>query len=139
MLSISLLVPVFGAIRLARYNAASGEETFFRGLPIPANGLFWASLGLLLEFPKYKELFELIFSSKNLIFFGLILSGLMVAPLPMFSLKFKNLQFKKNWYRYLFLIPAVLFFIFFGFYGLTFVILLYIFLNLLFYLLGIKY
>lgn len=42
MLSTSLLVPVFGAVRLARYNAAPKEESFFRGLPIPANGLFWA-------------------------------------------------------------------------------------------------
>ena len=37
----AFLVPVFGAIRLARFNVFSSNEPFFRGLPIPSNGLFW--------------------------------------------------------------------------------------------------
>jgi len=139
ILSTALLIPILGAIRLARFNTLASEEPFFRGLPIPTNGLFWASLGLLLEFPRYKELFQLIFSTKNLVFFGIILSGMMITSLPMFSLKFKNLSVRENWYLYLFLLLAILLFAFFGIYGLTFVILLYIVLNLVFYLIGINF
>ncbi|MCC6600606.1 MAG: CDP-alcohol phosphatidyltransferase family protein, partial [Crocinitomicaceae bacterium] len=33
-----------GAWRLARFNIDSTQNSFFRGLPIPANGLFWVSI-----------------------------------------------------------------------------------------------
>jgi CDP-diacylglycerol--serine O-phosphatidyltransferase len=98
----AFLIPVFGAIRLARFNVLSNDETFFRGLPIPANGLFWASLGLMLEIPKSQEYFQLIYSTKNLLILGVFMSGMMILPLPMFSLKMSNFRINENWYRYLF-------------------------------------
>lgn len=135
----AFLVPVFGAIRLARFNISFSEEEFFKGLPIPANGLLWASLGLILQNPGDQAIFELVYSTKNLLFLGLFVSGMMVINLPMFSLKFKSIKFKQNWYRYLFLIIAVLLIVFFKFYGLTFTIFLYVFLNLIFYLFKVEY
>src|SRR5690606_17940358 len=41
ILFTAFLLPVFGPIRLARFNVNASGEDFFRGLPIPANGLFW--------------------------------------------------------------------------------------------------
>ncbi len=135
----AFLIPVFGAIRLARFNTSFSEEKFFRGLPIPANGLLWASLGLILQYPGDQALFELVYSTKNLLFLCIFLSGMMVINLPMFSLKFKSLKLKHNWFRYLFLIIALLLIVFFKFYGLTFIIFLYILLNLVFYLFKVEY
>lgn len=134
----AFLIPVFGAIRLARFNANPVDELFFHGLPIPANGLFWASLGLMLELPKYTELLQLIYSTENLVIMGVFMSGMMVITMPMFSLKPKSLGFNENWYRYLFLAISIVLLIVFNVYGIAMIIFLYIFMNLFFYLLKVK-
>jgi CDP-diacylglycerol--serine O-phosphatidyltransferase len=135
----AMLMPVMGAVRLARFNVIQSGETFFRGLPIPANGLFWASLGLMLEVPGHQGFLQFIYSTHNLVVLGLLTSGMMVISLPMFSLKFKNLNLKENWYRYFFLVVSLFLLVFLNVYGLALSILAYIFLNILFYLLRVKY
>lgn len=135
----AFLIPVFGAIRLARFNAIESDEPFFRGMPIPANGIFWASMGLMLEFPKYQNYMEYIYSTNNLLILGVLMSGMMVISMPMFSLKMQNLSLSGNWYRYIFLILSLLLLLVFGVYGVAMIIFLYILLNVLFYLLGVKY
>ncbi len=134
----AFLIPVFGAIRLARFNANPVDEPFFRGLPIPANGLFWASLGLMLELPKYTELLQLLYSTENLVIMGVFMSGMMVITMPMFSLKPKSFSFIENWYRYLLLAISIVLLIVFNVYGIALIIFLYIFMNLFFYLLKVK-
>jgi len=135
----AFLLPVFGAIRLARFNTSSGDENFFRGLPIPANGLFWAAMGLMLQSPKYAELLPLVYTTKNLVILGIFMSGMMVLTMPMFSMKPKSLSLKDNWYRYLFIGLSVVLLIVFNIYGLAFIIFLYILLNAIFYLLKVKF
>jgi CDP-diacylglycerol--serine O-phosphatidyltransferase len=135
----AFLIPVFGAIRLAKFNTYFVDEPFFRGLPIPANALLWASLGLMLQFPGKAELFQLVYSTKNLLFLGIFTSGMMVINLPMFSLKFKSLLIRENWYRYLYLAIAATFIVVFKACGLAFSIFLYIILNVIFYLLKVKF
>lgn len=139
ILFTAFLVPVFGAIRLARFNVNSSNENFFRGLPIPANGLLWASLALMLEKPEFYDLLQIIYSTKNLVILGIFMSGMMVIQMPMFSMKPKSLGLKENWYRYLFLVLSALLLVFFQVYALTFIILLYIILNVMFYLLKVKF
>ncbi|WP_167617665.1 CDP-alcohol phosphatidyltransferase family protein [Maribellus sediminis] len=135
----AFLVPVFGAIRLAKFNVNTSNEPFFRGLPIPSNGIFWASMGLMLEFPKYYQYFEVIYSTKNLVILGVFMSGMMVINMPMFSLKVHNLKFGENWYRYLFLALALVLLITLNVYGLALTILLYIVLNIIFYLFKVRF
>lgn len=135
----AFLLPVFGAIRLARFNTNSSDENFFRGLPIPANGLFWAAMGLMLQSPKYADLLPLVYTTKNLVILGIFMSGMMVIHMPMFSMKAKSLRLNENWYRYLFLGLSVLIFIVFNIYGLALVVFLYILLNAIFYLLKVKF
>ena len=135
----AFLLPVFGALRLARFNISTANENFFRGLPIPANGIFWASLGLMLESPKYYDLLQLIYSTKNLVILAIFMAGMMVITMPMFTLKPKSLGIKENWYRYLFLGIAILLLILFNFYGLAIIILFYIILNVIFYVFNVKF
>ncbi len=135
----AFLIPVFGAIRLARFNANPIDEPFFRGLPIPANGLFWASLGLMLEMPKYNNVMQMLYSTKNLVILGIFMSGMMVITMPMFSLKPKSFGLNENWYRYLFIALSLILLIVFNVYGIALVIFLYILLNLVFYLLKIQF
>ena len=135
----ALIMPVMSALRLARYNVRQSGETYFSGLPTPANGLFWASLGLMIEVPRHQELFKLLYSTHTLLFLGFFTSGMLVISMPMFSLKFKNLELKENWYRYLFILLAVVLLSAFHVYGLAAIILLYIFLNIVFYLARVRY
>lgn len=37
----ALLIPVFGVLRLAKFNIDTRQTTSFIGLPIPANAIFW--------------------------------------------------------------------------------------------------
>jgi CDP-diacylglycerol--serine O-phosphatidyltransferase len=135
----AFLIPVFGALRLARFNASTSDDSFFKGLPIPANALFWASLGLMLEVPRYQEIFKHLYSTFNLVILGIFFSGLMVINIPMFSMKFNSFGFSENWFRYVFLVTAVLFISIFTVYGLALTIAVYIIYNVVFYLAGVKF
>ncbi|GHT76056.1 CDP-diacylglycerol--serine O-phosphatidyltransferase [Bacteroidia bacterium] len=90
---IAFLLPVFSALRLAKFNVDTRQSTSFLGLPVPASGLFWTSL-----IPSI----HLFFSSFSLIVpVGIVIllfvfCLLMISEIPMFSLKFKNLQWKGN-------------------------------------------
>ena len=44
-----LLIPIFSALRLAKYNISDNQSDSFIGLPTPANALLIASLPLVLE------------------------------------------------------------------------------------------
>lgn len=135
----AFLLPVFGAIRLARFNTNTSDENFFRGLPIPANGIFWAAMGLMLQSPKYADLLPMVYTTKNLVILGIFMSGMMVIYMPMFSMKPKSLRLSENWYRYLFLGLSALIIIFLNIYGLALIIFLYILLNAIFYVLNVKF
>lgn len=135
----AFLLPVFGAIRLARFNTNTSDENFFRGLPIPANGIFWAAMGLMLQSPKYADLLPMVYTTKNLVLLSIFMSGMMVIYMPMFSMKPKSLRLSENWYRYLFLGLSALIIIFLNIYGLALIIFLYILLNAIFYVLNVKF
>jgi len=134
----AFLLPVFGAIRLARFNTNSSDENFFRGLPIPANGIFWAAMGLMLQTPEYSELLQLVYTTRNLVILGVFMSGMMVISMPMFSMKPKSLSWSENWYRYIFVVISAILLIVLNVYGLALVIFLYILMNAVFYLLKVK-
>ncbi len=139
LLSSAFLMPVAGSVRLSRFNAFQSDEPFFRGLPIPSNGIFWASMGMMPSISRLQDFFNLAYSTHNLILLGLFTSGMMIISMPMFSLKFKTLTLKDNWYRYLFIILAAALLLFLKIHGLPLVILSYIILNFIFYLAGINF
>src|SRR5690554_5279073 len=56
LLFSAFLIPVMSALRLARFNVKQSDVDYFSGLPTPANGMFWASMGMLLEANEYKDL-----------------------------------------------------------------------------------
>lgn len=121
----ALLIPVFSALRLAKFNIDTRQTTSFIGLPVPANALFWIGIcqaGLRMESPVCG------YAIVALVF---IFSLLLVSEIPMFSLKFKNLKWKENYLRYLIIAVAAICLIFFGLAGLAATIGLYIVLSLL--------
>ncbi len=118
----ALAIAVFGAIRLARFNVDDRQTDTFIGLPIPANAIFWIGSNALIYKYGYPGDASVIASL-------VIMSLFMVAPIKMYSLKFHNFAIRENYKRYLIILSAFLFVIFFGVSGLAYEIFLYILLS----------
>jgi CDP-diacylglycerol--serine O-phosphatidyltransferase len=99
----AFLMAAFSALRLAKFNLDTRQTTSFIGLPTPANALFWGSLIL----GQHAFLVSGRFNAFFLFMFMLLFCFLLVAELPLFALKFKNLSWKDNNIKYLFLIGCV--------------------------------
>ena len=124
-----LLVPVFSAIRLARFTLEDEGAGFFYGLPTPAHALFWTGI-----FWQLMQRGDLYGTPMNLYFMWaimLIMALHMILPVPMYSLKFEHFRLRGNLIRYFLLVLAVLTLVFVGLGGLPLVILVYILLSLL--------
>lgn len=126
-----VLIPVFSAIRLAKFNIDSEQSDNFKGLATPANTLFWAGLFFVIEGPPFYEYAEFI-----LPFLIITFSFLMISNLRMFSLKLKSLKWEgDNIYRVLLIMGTIILTILFGLFtnilaAVPFIILLYILLSL---------
>lgn len=98
----SFLISAFSALRLAKFNIDKRQTTTFIGLPTPANALFWASL--VVGYGKFIN--ELNYGW--LLMLGLIVLScyLLVAEIPMFSMKIKYFAWRANKIRYSFLIVS---------------------------------
>ena len=126
-----LIVPIAGAFRLAKFNLDDRQTDDFLGLPIPANAIFYASLGFLLEIGTKAEVNAIILNRFNLMTAMVLLSALMISEIPMFSFKFKNLKWQDNQIRFLFIILAIVSTVFLKLYVIPLVIIGYIIISLL--------
>ena len=95
----SFLIPVFSALRLAKFNIDERQTTSFLGMPTPANAIFWIGIG-------YSHDKMLAVNEWMVLFFIVGTSLLLVSELPMFSLKFKNLKDKQNILQLVFIAGA---------------------------------
>ena len=103
---VGFLVTIFSALRLAKFNNDTRQTTSFVGLPTPACTLVVASLPLILSYDTF-GLRAVILNPIVLVGLTLLLSGLLVAELPLFALKFKNLRWADNRRRFIFLLLGV--------------------------------
>lgn len=123
----AFLIAVFSALRLAKFNLDERQTSSFIGMPTPANALFWGSLTV----GAHDFLTSTSFNAIYLLILVIIMSLLLVAELPMFSLKFKNLSWQQNKVSYIFLILSIPLLIVFQLSGFAAVILWYIVLSVL--------
>ena len=115
----ALFIPVMGALRLAKFNIDTRQTTSFIGLPIPACAIFWIGL---VGWLHRTEAFNNYIVAAIIILMALM----MVSGVRMFSLKFKNFQFRENFRRYMLILAAVLFVISEGISGLAWTIIFYV-------------
>jgi CDP-diacylglycerol--serine O-phosphatidyltransferase len=138
LLFTSLVIPVAGAFRLAKFNTDDRQSEQFLGMPIPANAIFFASLGLILELGTKAAIVPVILNKYTLLLAIFACSFLMVSELPMFNLKFKNLKLKENTLRFLFLGITLLMLVFLQLYALPLIIIWYVLLSVISHLAGAK-
>lgn len=95
---IALLLPIFGALRLARFNLNTQQQDTFTGLPIPAQGLLISTLPLIT--PPW------LAHPYTLATLVVVLALLMVSPFRFMALKFNTYAWHPNRFRYTFLLVA---------------------------------
>lgn len=126
----TVLIPVFSALRLAKFNIDERQKSEFIGLPTPANALFIAALCYTFVYQPEHWLSTL---NHPLIIIAIIVvfSFLLVSEIPLFALKFKSFSVKGNAIRYIFIALSCLVLILFKIPGLSLVIVLYILISII--------
>lgn len=128
---VGFLVTLSSAYRLAKFNLDEDQQTYFKGLPTPANTLLILSMPLILHFQYSITVSNLFSNVWFLIAMTLLSSYLLNANIKLFALKFKTWAFQPNRFRYLFLIVSVFLLIILKFIAIPAIIMLYIFVSLL--------
>ena len=127
---LAFLLPVFSAIRLAKFNVDDTQKTSFRGLPAPGMAIFIASLPLALS--QVGHLTDGVLGYWACLGITLVFSFMMVSRLRFFSFKMKSAKWKGNEVRWIFLIVAVVAVAVFRLVALPFVMVLYMLLSVFF-------
>lgn len=96
---VAFLIPVFSALRLAKFNLDERQTTSFIGMPTPANALFWG--GLMYAYATFLPPYIIMV-------LAVLMSLFLVAEFPLFSLKFKNLSWQDNKLRFVFLVGCII-------------------------------
>ncbi len=123
----AFIIAAFSALRLGKFNIDPRQSSSFIGLPTPANALFWGSLVV----GGHSFLVSDSFNAAYLFILVILMSYLLVAELPMFSLKFKNLSWRDNKISYIFLLVCIPLLAIFRLSGFAAIILWYILWSLL--------
>ncbi|MDR2680007.1 MAG: CDP-alcohol phosphatidyltransferase family protein, partial [Tannerella sp.] len=116
-------IPVFSALRLAKFNLDARQKTSFIGLPVPAHAILWSSvitafspavvpckdgcMGL-----RFTEFFtgaapEILLPVLSVS--AIMTSLLLVSEIPMFSMKMSSFSWKENKLPYILFLSAGIF------------------------------
>jgi CDP-diacylglycerol--serine O-phosphatidyltransferase len=115
-----LFIPLMGALRLAKFNIDDSQATVFKGLPIPANAIFWIGTVAAIATNQVNPPLNLLVLCIALV------SLLMVSNLEMFSLKFHSFALRGNVARYFIILSAIALVSWLGLPGLAVTIVVYI-------------
>jgi CDP-diacylglycerol--serine O-phosphatidyltransferase len=131
-------IPVFSALRLAKFNIDTRQKSSFIGLPVPAHAILWSSVITVFSYGDSCAglLFTTFFASAapDLLLICLSVSAiatsyLLVSEMPMFSLKMSSFAWKENKLQYILILSSVVLTVLLGIIGIAATILLYILLS----------
>ncbi len=96
-------IPIFSAIRLAKFNIDTRQTKSFIGLAVPAHAAFYIFCSLLFLYPELPKVinvdvivYPIVSNPLIMLLLCIPLSMVMLAEVPMFSLKVKNLKWAEN-------------------------------------------
>ncbi|UZD24285.1 CDP-diacylglycerol--serine O-phosphatidyltransferase [Algoriphagus halophytocola] len=126
---LTLIIPLFSALRLAKFNLDTRQSDRFIGLPTPANALFMSTLPFLAA--DWELLASWLHSPFFIIAVAWLFSILLLAELPLIALKFKSYDFAANKFRYLLIGLGVALLAIFGLSGIPILIVSYLVLSVI--------
>jgi CDP-diacylglycerol--serine O-phosphatidyltransferase len=127
---LAILIGIFAAIRLAKFNNDPRQSDRFYGLPSPSVGILVAAVPFMWEYDQF-NVSGLLSSNWTAILFPVICGLLMVSNLPLFALKFKNFSWESNKVKYGFLVLSLGFIVLFNFFAVPMILASYILLSLI--------
>lgn len=128
---LGLALTLGACYRLANFNIDTRQTDSFIGLPTPAMTLFVISLPLIYQYSEYTQVIDFINNKWFLIITSIVLTILMNAELPLFSLKLKNFSFKKNILEVIFLLFSIVLLAILKFVAIPLIIVIYILASLI--------
>ena len=128
----AFILPCAAAWRLARFNLDTEQSFSFKGMPVPAVGIFVASLPLIYWNVNEDTIRNLLLNKWFLYALVAVLSWLMVSNLPLMALKFKDYSIKNNLPKLLLLVIAVVAFVLVKWLAIPAIVLAYVLISLLF-------
>lgn len=125
---VGFIFSMLACLRLARFNLDTRQSVDFIGLNTPtATGFV---IGLLMIYQNNTlGLGEIVNQKTFLLPTILLFSYLMISEFPMFSGKFKGLQWKGNEFRIIFILAAIIEFFLFGYAAFSTIVLTYMVLS----------
>ena len=118
---IAMLIALFSAYRLAKFNIDDSQTDSFLGLPVPANAIMLTSLFL--------APFEL--THLSLMVLVIVSCFLLVAPVRLLALKFSSLGWRGNEARWILIFGVLALFIALGLSSIPFLVPFYILLSVI--------
>ncbi len=95
------IIPLFSALRLAKFNIDTTQSEEFTGLTTTANAIFISSFAWLVQG-------RFAMPSEGILLLAVVMAWLLISPIRMFSLKFHNFGWSDNKLRYSFLGVALI-------------------------------
>lgn len=123
----AFIIAIFSAIRLAKFNNDPRQTDSFIGVPTPANAMLIASLPIIVH--THEEWKPFIVNTTNLLILAVLMSYLLVMEMPLLALKFNSFSWKKNEFRFIFILLTILLLILLKILAVPVIILLYILLS----------
>jgi len=125
------LVTIFSCLRLANFNIDSRQSTYFIGVPTPLNTMMIISLPLILSNDRF-GLSSFILNPFTLVGIACISSWLLVAEIPLISLKLKSLNWKDSQSQIILVIGSLALILLFAFAAPPLILLFYVLLSLIY-------
>ena len=127
---MALIIPIFSAYRLAKFNVDENQNENFIGLPTPANCLVFISIPLITTFNSESTIAYLFKIPEILLIITILMSLALVSKIKMFSLKFKNLKFQDNKLRFFIITMSIFLLTWLEFSAIPIIILLYMMMSI---------
>jgi CDP-diacylglycerol--serine O-phosphatidyltransferase len=129
---LTFILVICSALRLAKFNIDEDQKVDFKGLPTPANALFWLSIPLGVELSNVPDgplsvLMNPYILSALCVIFGLLL----VSRITLFSMKFDREDKSRQKWQLILLVSAVLLFAFLRAGAIPLIIALYLLLSII--------
>lgn len=125
------IVTIFSCVRLARFNIDERQTSFFIGVPTPANALMVMSLPFILSNDRF-GLSHLLYNPLFLVVLASLSAFLMVAAIPLLSLKISSSGFAQNRGLIILILLSIVSVVIFRYAAVPLIYVFYLILSLLF-------
>ncbi|MGC6470660.1 MAG: CDP-alcohol phosphatidyltransferase family protein [Flavobacteriales bacterium] len=128
---LALLIPLFSALRLAKFNVDKNQTDSFTGLPTPANALFYIAIPIAIQYQNDNVILQFLIEKEVLSFSVILLCWLMNSKIKYIALKFKSLKSKDHFMQFILIALSSILLLILHFVAIPIIILLYTVLSLI--------